>query len=332
VPFDVKVSAKSLKQFKKSVKAYLVPSKKRGLNGEILAKARRLRTLQLLSQSAEGQKLAKDWGVPVKKSIVRSMNADIESLLQYAVEHKSGGYYYPNAVMPWRGLLESELYAHSLLCDLLTDFDKGQSIAEGIRLWILIQKETQKWDTDAAYIEAIASVLRGTPETLGTKVIALSGSYTKPFEEVKAAGNGFTVNCKWYLDGRELVPGDVLRVGDKVTARYAVWNEENRSFVRLTAPRPASLRPAAQLSGHYGWWLSPLSYGGVRFTPQGYRNVLADKTEFWFDSYPEENTTVTEELYVTQEGAFQVPAIEIESLYAPHYRANGAGRGAVESK
>ena len=332
VPFEPKASAKDLKQFRKDVKAYLTPAKKRGLNGQILAKARRLRTLQMLDQSAEGQKLAKAWGLSLKSSVRKSMNADIKSLLQYAVEHKSGGYYYPNAVMPWRGLLESELYAHALLCDLLSDFINGQSIAEGIRLWLMVQKETQHWDTDASYLEALASVLRGTQETLATSVISLSGSFTKPFTEVLAAGNGFTVSCSWYSGDKALQPGDVLRVGDKVTARYSVWSEENRSFVRLTAPRPASFRPVAQLSGHYGWWLAPLSYGGYSFTPQGYRNVLSDKTEYWFDSYPEENTTVTEEFFVTQEGAFQVPAIEIESLYAPHYRANGPGREAVVSE
>ena len=162
--------------------------------------------------------------------------------------------------------------------------------------------------------------------------VTLSGSYTKAFEEVKASGNGFTVSCKWYVDGKDLAAGDPLCVGDKVTAKYTIWNEENRSFVRISAPRPASLRPVNQLSGHYGWWLAPLSYGGWTFNPNGYRNVLADKTEYWFDSYPEENTTITEEFYVTQEGAFQVPAIEIESLYAPHYRANGEGRGSLVSR
>ena len=327
VPFEV-AGGKAFRQFKKEVKAYLVPTGKRGLNAQILAKARRLRTLQLLAGSSDGQKLAKSWGISFKKSLLRSMEADMKSLLQYAVEHPSGGYYYPNAVMPWRGLLESEVYAHTLLCNLLTDSD----IAEGIRLWLMIQKETQQWSDDPAYLEAIEAVLRGTPETLNTKVILLSGTYTKPFEAVKATGNGMKISCSWYVNGGELSNGTQLKVGDRVTAEYSIWNVENRSFVRITAPRPASFRPVAQLSGYYGWWLAPLRTAGWSFSPQGYRNVLADKTEYWFDTYPEENTTVKEDFYVTQEGAFQLPAIEIESLYAPHYRANGDGRSAIESR
>ena len=355
-------AGKTFRQFKKDVKEYLVPAKARGLNAQILAKARRLRTLQSLAQIPGGKDLAKNWGIRLRSKITKSLDADVESLLQYSVKHRSGGCYYPNAVMPWRGLLESELYAHALLCDLFTNAagstvsaggvggnaprplgvqgdsrvpayaGEARDIAEGIRLWIMIQKETQQWEKDAAYIEAISCVLRGTPETLATKVILLSSTFTKPFPEVKAAGNGFTVKREFTVNGKQVGEGDSVKVGDRVLARYVIWSEENRSFVRLTAHRPASMRPVAQLSGHIGWWLRPMSYGSWNFTPQGYRNVLADKTEYWFDTYPEENTTITEEFFVTQEGAFQMPAIEIESLYAPHYRANDNGRGPLVSK
>ena len=333
VPLDSKgIPAKTLKEFRKSAKAYLVPSKARGLNGEILDKARRVKTLKALLESDGGTELASSFGIKTFTSarMRRSMDKDILSLTEYAQPHRSGGTYYPNAVMPWRGLLESELYAHSLLCNLLSGC--GQSgIAEGIRLWIMVQKETQKWENDPAYIEAIASVLDGSEATLQTRVIALSGTVRKPFAEIEASGNGFTVSREYWRDGKLLSEGDTLRVGDKITAIYQIWNEENRSFVKLTAPRSAALRPVEQKSGSYGWRARPLSVRGwVSFTPQGYRSVLADRTEWWFDSYPEEKTSVSEDFFVTQEGRFQSPAVEIESLYAPHYRANDRARAAVD--
>ena len=328
VRFDPKgVGGKELREFKKTAKEYLVPGAKRGLNGQVFAKARRIKTLRALIGNERGKDLAKAWGISLFTAgrLRSSLDKDITSLLQYAEPHRSGGTYYPNAVMPWRGLLESELYAHALICDLMTDCGHDE-VAEGIRLWIMVQKETQQWEDDPAYIQAIGSVLHGTEETLQTKVIALSASTTLPFRDIKASGNGFTVSRSFTRDGKLLRDGDVLHVGDKVTATYSIWNEENRSFVRLTAPRPAAFRPVDQLSGRYGWFARPISITGwVSFSPQGYRSVLADRTEYWFDSYPEEKTSFSEEFFVTQEGTFQSPVPVIESLYAPHYRANDDG-------
>lgn len=323
--------ARDLKAFRKAARDYLVPSGQRGLNGLIFAKARRMKTLKALLDMEGGDGLADFFGIKLLSGprMRNSLEKDILSLTEYAEPHNSGGMYYPNAVLPWRGLLESELYAHSMLCDLLADCGQD-SIAEGIRLWIMVQKETQQWESDPAYIEALASVLAGSEETLQTKVIALTLSVSRPFGQVKAAGNGFSISREYRRDGKPLREGDLLHVGDKISATYNIWSEENRSFVRLTAPRCAAFRPVEQKSGHYGWMARPLPVSGwASFTPQGYRSVLADRTEFWFDSYPEEKTSITEEFFVTQEGCFQAPGVEIESLYAPHYRANDKGAGPI---
>ena len=90
--------------------------------------------------------------------LTRSLEEDMESLVQYAVNHRDGGVYYPNLVMPWRGLLEDEAYAHAMVCDLLDAYAEGSfgggaaaskarrdealRIADGIRIWLMLQEET----------------------------------------------------------------------------------------------------------------------------------------------------------------------------------------------
>ena len=352
VPFEVKPvtseGKKRFAEFQKYVKGYLVPSAKdgRGLQGQIMAKARRVQTLLNLSGSSEGIALAKAWGVKLaaRSRMESSLKADIASLKEYAVEHRDGGWYYPNAVMPWRGLLETEADAHALLCNLMQPY--APQISDGIRLWLMLQKETQKWDESPAFVDAITAVLDGSDEVLATSVVALTATYEKPFSGIKAAGNGFTIERRFFrekseekrYDDRsgkndvvtvreEIRPGTPVAVGDKIIAEYRIWNAENRSFVRVDAFREAALRPVDQLSGHtgWGWW----NRRRLTFTPQGYRNVKADRTEYYFDSFPEENTTLTEEFFVTQAGTFTAPVLTVESLYAPHYRANDAYHGVL---
>lgn len=348
VPFEVKqltgtFAGKRLDVFRKDAKEYLVPKKVRGMNGYILGKARRIMTLRALAASDEGCRLAKAWGLGcfnIDKKLTKSLEADVVSLMEYAVEHKDGGMYYPNAVMPFRGLLESEAYAHSMLCDLLTDY--APHIADGIRLWLMLQKETQHWDAEPAFVDAVNSVMNGSAEIKSTSVVVLTKTYTKPFAEIAASGNGFTLQRRFFRESAsdsgkvervELAEGEMLSVGDKVIAEYRIHNDENRSFVRLTVPREAAFRPVDQLSGYYGWRMAPLRVNDwYSFAPQGYRNVKADRTEYMFDSYPEENTVISEAFFVTQAGEFTAPVPVIESLYAPHYRANDAYRGTVKVK
>lgn len=317
VPFDAgSIDRKEFRKFRKDLKKYLVPAGRTGLEGQILAKARRILTLKAL----EGSSLASSWGIRANGRTENSVRNDMVSIIQYARKHVSGGWYYPNAVMPWRGLMESELHAHVLLCRLLESAGgldpenaaRAAEISEGIRLWIMMQKETQDWKSDPSYVEALGEVLKGSDDLLGTKVLALSATGTRPFGEIGASGNGFKVERAFFRNGVELKDGDTLRIGETIKAEYRIWNQENRSFVLLSAPRPACLRPVNQLSSCNG---------------HVYVNKAADRTEFWYETFPEEDTVLTEGFHVTQEGRFQSPVITVESLYAPHYRANDKYKG-----
>lgn len=295
-------------EFRKDAREYLVPKKARGLNGWIAAKARRVQTLENLLNLDGGVALASKLGIKLgtASKLRKSLAADVESLVEYAQPHKSGGVYYPNAVMPWRGLLESELDAHCALAEIM-DEHAHFDISNGIRLWIMLQKETQDWKQQSGYIEALGMVLNGPDEILDTKVLALKAEYTLPFDKIKAAGNGMAIAAD--------IRPDVSKIGDKIKLSYTISNDENRSFVKVTIPFGAGLIPVNQLSG-YRW--------------NCYRNVLADRIEVWYEVYPEEKTTVTEEFFVTRAGAFQAPVATIECEYAPHYRANDAWNGRLE--
>ncbi|MDD7623435.1 MAG: MG2 domain-containing protein [Bacteroidales bacterium] len=438
----------NLKEFKTFASRYLTPSARdgRGLQGLILQKARRIATLLNLASSRDGKALASAWGITfgTGAKLRKSLEADVLSLVEYAVSHPSGGWYYPDAVMPQRGLLENELYAHTILCDIFDDeyvrkvtpsaglptpsaglptlsaglptlsagLPTPSALADGIRLWIMLQKETQDWDTDPAFVDAVGVVLRGGDSVLGTRVVSLTKTYRSEISGIKAAGNGFSIERRFYREipatsatsgpeatsgaaspaslasggsvspaslagggtasgpavtdgtstasslsgggcsassaslaagvqsgsaaGRireEISEGTELAVGDKIIAEYRVSSDENRSFVRLSAPREASFRPVDQLSRNYGWWLGVIRLdGSFSITPQGYRNVKSDRTEYYFDVYPEDKTVIREEFFVTQEGTFKAPVVTIESLYAPHYRANDGFRSSVRTK
>lgn len=356
-------TGKDMASFRKDVVEYMTaPTGASMFDGRLLDKARRASAAMDLLENSES---ALAGGLGLKKGklrkVSRALDADMASICSYAVEHPSGGMYYPNAVMSRYGLLESELYAHTLICDLLSRYagntsvlaDRASEIADGLRLWMMIQKETQQWDDDPAFVHAIASVLDGSGELLETEIVILSKRYEKPFGEIRAAGNGFKVTRQYFIEKtpvsgscrgqsgdilEEIGQGDTLRVGDKIVCRYTVWSGENRSFVKLTVPRNAAMRPVDQISGMTGWWGRPLLVAGTGVSglwnpvPSGYRDVESDRTVYYFDVFPEENTVIEEVFFVTQSGEFLSAIPEVECVYAPHYRANAGfdGRMAVE--
>lgn len=341
---------KALSSLKRDTRKYLyLRSGAEAFDGRLLDKARRA-SVSLALLDGEGA-FGKSLGLGVTRKMARVMASDIASLVSYAVEYRDGGMYFPNAVMPFAGLLDSELYAHSLICDLLQDWscragcgrippdrelaEKAVAAADGTRLWMMLQKETQQWDGDPAYVRAMASVLDGSARILDTEIMIMSKRYEKPFGMIKAAGNGLAVTRRFFRETsgveegtyarayalEEIHEGDTLSVGDKIVCRCTVWSRDNRSFVRLSVPHDASVRPVDQVSGMGG--LLRVVAGHIPATAY-FRNVLSDKTEYYFDILPEETTVIEEEFFVTRPGSYLSPVAEAECVYAPHYRANDA--------
>ena len=332
VPFDLTgVEEKAvrrfrLKDFRHFARRYLTPGRYDYANGWILDKARRVRTLRNLTASEAGIALGKAWGETLftASRFEKSISNDLISLQQYAVRHPSGGFYYPNAVLPFRGLLSSEVYAHTLLAGLLDG-----SVSDGLKFWLILQNETQSWTGDPAYVDALQTVLTAPDNILNRQIVTLTASGSVPFADIQASGNGMRIERKFYLEENgkrtELQTGDTLRVGDKLVACYELWSAENRSFVRVDAFREACFVPVDQLSGQAMGYFGPIRVDGLwTRLPQCYRDIRADRTCWWLDVCPEESSTWEESFFITQAGTYTAPVITVESLYAPQYRANAS--------
>ncbi len=235
---------------------------------------------------------------------LRQMFAIMNSLRDYAVRNDNIGCYFPNAVMPYRGMLHTEIYAHSLLAVVFAEMDQ-MDIARGIMKWLLLQKHNQEWKSNMASADAIFALLKYRAPDV--KFGAVYYTYQAPMLEVKESANQMSVKRSYWRDGKQLRDGQMLRVGDKIEVRYDIYNTENRSFVQMEASRPACFYPKDERSWGSHWF---------------YCERRADRTIYYFQTLAEEDTKLSETFYVTQEGTFNSALVTIESLYAPEYRGH----------
>ncbi len=240
--------------------------------------------------------------------------AVMHSLRDHAVRNDNVGCYFPNAVMPYRGNLHAEIYAHSLLVVTFAEMEQ-MDIAKGIMKWLLLQKHNQQWESNMASADAIFALLKYKAPSL--KFGAVYYTYTAPMLSAGESANQLGAKRSWWRNGKRLSEGDKLFVGDKIEVRYEIYSTENRSFVKMKAGRPACFYPVDERSYGSSWFYCERS-GAI--------------TTYYFQTLAEESTTLSETFYVTQEGTFNTSLVEIESLYAPEYRGHtGAFRVEAEN-
>lgn len=367
VPFRQSLNAEN----KDRISNYLCPSKS-AVRKDIVSKydvlelARRSSVIRNLLSSESGRKLLKSLtGNSYSESnLQKTLDEDIFHITDHAVHHPDGGSYYPNAVMPLKGMIENEAYAHSLIADVLSAYSKdfGSSqpsarakhaasraaqtassaaqVADQVRLWLILQAQTQDWEKNLYFLNAVRSINQVSDSIKRTSVLTLSNTEEKRFDSVVQSGNGMKIERILYRysvsteDGTSglrarIRVGDTLRRGEKIIAEYRIWNKENRSFVMVSAPREACMMPVNQLSGKYYGLKSLIVDGYYSFEPTGYRSVETERTRYYFDVLPEETTVLKEEFFVVQDGVYTAPVVEVECSYAPMYRANGAFGGRI---
>ena len=223
------------------------------------------------------------------------------------MENPTVGCYFPNAVMPFRGLMNSEIYAHAQLIETFGRLGEKKMV-DGIAQWLLLQKHNQAWENTVATTDAVHALVSSKAKDL--RLGAVYYTYTTRLDRVQASANELSVTRTFVnaKTGAVLSDGDPLRVGDEIIATYAIYNSENRSFVQMRAMRPACFYPRDERS-YFTW------YGY-------YREVKPSETNYYWELLPEEHITVQERFYVQQEGTFNSGLVEIECLYAREYRGH----------
>ena len=157
-----------------------------------------------------------------------------------------------------------------------------------------------------------------------TDGIAWGAAYYQYFDDMKnieRSDMGVKMSKTIYrvkTDGTlEAIPDNdsKLKVGDRVRIRILLDCDRALEYVELKDSRPGCLEPVSTASG---WnWNSGLSY---------YSAVRNASNSFYINRLDKGKYVVEYDLFVTNPGAFTVPASTIQCLYAPEFRANSEGR------
>ncbi len=293
------------------------------------------------------------------------------SLVEYAVDNGNAGCYFPNAVMPFRGLMSTEIYAHSELLKLFDNLapelaatgkasdrllsEKMSSIVRGLGRWLMIQKHNQDWENNAATMDAISALLSS----------GVSGSAaSQALERTEMSLDDFLARNAGAMSYTFVNSDDALRTGsvyylytqsEALSEAFSNQMSLERSWWRISegdACEPLAegetLHPGDRIAVRYvientenrsfvhlqasrAAMLQPVSEAS-HYLRHCYVENAASVTNFYFDLLPEGRTELEERFYVSQEGTFSASVAGIQSLYAPQYRSRSKGSTLYSAK
>ena len=143
---------------------------------------------------------------------------------------------------------------------------------------------------------------------------AVYAEFEEEMGKVSAQGNALKVCRTLYKDGKPLMEGTVLQVGDRLKVRLSVIADRDMDFVQVKDERAACLEPVDALSGYR--WVNGIGY---------YQETKDASTSFYMDKMRKGTHELEYEVYVNSSGRYVQGVPVARSVYAPELGGHGVG-------
>lgn len=158
--------------------------------------------------------------------------------------------------------------------------------------------------------------------------------YFQNMDEVRTSGKELQITKQLFVekitaDKKVMLPlndakdkdyAQIVKKGDKIIVRLIISSDRDMEFVALKDSRPSTLEPLNQLSSTN--WRENLVY---------YRSVKDASTNYFIHKLPKGTYVFEDEYFVNNSGEFSGGIAELQSMYAPEYKATGScGRLEIE--
>jgi len=147
----------------------------------------------------------------------------IQSFKECAQKNEQIGMYWPKKYFSF----ESHIATHANIMAAFAEIDQNQEMLDELRVWLLTQKQTNKWENSASTADAIYTLLmRGSDWFEEGKEVTLRFSNTPINTEGGVAGTGF-IQHRW--NANEVTP-DMQQLTVNNSTNHLVWGGLFRQY------------------------------------------------------------------------------------------------------
>ena len=284
----------------------------------------------------------------------------LRSVMEYSVASEEMGRYFDTAKAPY-SWFSYKIPTEVMVIEALTKLGKDKETVEGMKRWLLKQKQVQAWDMPIATVDAVYALLQTGDDwlkhassaeiVLGEEVIQVSEQHALGYlkEEVdgdvmaienvvvrmKSDGMAWGAVYAQYLEQMNKVEtfSNTLSVSRTLLKHGAVVSPDvlkvgDRITVRLTISVDRDM-DFVQIKDERAACMEPVdvlsSYcwrNGV-----GYYQVTKDaSTYFYFDQLRKGKHVLEYDTFIMAEGVYLQGIVSVQSVYAPEFGSHSASQ------